>query len=138
MKYDRYSGDPKLYLDENGVDFDFRAGQPVMDQGLENHTLLSLFTAPGWVGNKFLPTDCQIGSDFEETCRAPINLKAISADIPNSAKRALKSDYFPHLAVSVTNPMNDRLSVTLSLGPGSMISADRKGLKWIAQAGGAT
>ena len=43
---DIFSGDPKIILTPYGANLDYEGGQPVMDQGMENQALLSLFTAP--------------------------------------------------------------------------------------------
>ncbi len=133
---DRYSGDPRLLLSEAGADLDYQGGQPTMDPGLENVALISLFTRPGWCGNVFLPQRSRIGSDFEEACAKPVTLQAISADIPNAAERALKSDLFPEIRVEVGNPQGHDLAVRVTLGPGRALTLDRRGMLWAAQAKG--
>lgn len=129
---DRYSGDPRIVLGPEGADLDYRGGQPVMDQGLENQALLSLFTTPGWVGNTLLPVERRVGSDFEETAAQAITLQGL-ADVANAAERALKSPFFPELAVAVTNPVGNRLAVAVTLGPGRTLGLTRVGLAWQAQ-----
>jgi phage gp46-like protein len=109
-------------------------GQPVMDQGLENMAMISLFTGQGWCGNLYLDPDEQIGSDFEATCRKSVTLQSITADIPNAADRALKSDYFPERVIAVTNPRSDWLHLAITLGPGNTITLDKRGMNWLAQA----
>ncbi len=133
MSSDRYSGDPRITLTQAGADMTFLGGQPVMDQGLENFVMISLFTSPGWCGNFYLAPEEQVGSDFELACRKPITLQSL-IDVQNAAMRALKSDYFPSLSVTVSNPRADWLHLDISLGPGSSVSLDRRGLNWIAQA----
>ena len=134
MTPDRFSGDPRHLLTPQGSDIDYEGGQPVMDQGLENQALISLFTRKGWFGNVFLPPAEQIGSDFEETCANPLTLTSINADIPNSAELALKSPLFPSIAVSVTNPQSWDIRIVITLGPGSSMTLDRRGMLWSAQA----
>lgn len=129
---DRYSGDPRVLVTSAGADLDYRGGQPVMDAGLENQAILSLFTRR-WCGNIFLPPASRIGSDFEDTCRGAITLEAVNADIPNAAERALKSDLFSSVAASVANPSGNDLRVMIKLGRG-VLSLDRKGMLWVAQA----
>lgn len=132
MKYDRYSGDPRLVLTQDGADLDYRGGQPVMDQGLENQALLSLFTAPGWWGNAMLPAERQIGSDFERVAAGPISLQTLS-DVERSVSRTLKSPLFPRVDVRVTNPVTNRLRIEIVAGGRSLV-LDRAGLLWQAQA----
>ena len=133
MTYDRYSGDPRLILTQDGADMAYLGGQPVMDQGLENMAMISLFTGPGWCGNLYLDADEQIGSDFEAACRKAITLAQLN-EIQNAAMRALKSDYFPECAVVVTNPRSDWVHLAITLGPGNTITADKRGTNWLAQA----
>ena len=133
MTYDRYSGDPKLYLTLAGWEIDYRGGQPVMETGLENFIIMSLFTRPGWCGNALLPPASQIGSDFLDACNQPVTLSALT-DIADAAERALKSPYFPSISVDVQNPQSDRLSITITVASG-VITLDRRGMAWIAQAG---
>jgi len=137
MIIDRFSGDPRLTLTPAGADLDFRGGQPIMDAGLENQILISLFTGEGWCGNVFLPPESRIGSDFEATARGTLTLAAL-ADIANAAERALASDYFPDLKVEVRNTVANHLDITITLGPGKVLTLNRKGLKWQAQASGRT
>jgi hypothetical protein len=129
---DRYSGDPRLTLSPAGADLTYRDGQPVMDAGLENYVLISLFTRPGWCGNVLLSPEKRIGSDFEEACAHPITLTSL-ADIANAAERALRSDYFPSVKVTVTNPRANWLSVVITLG-GRTLTLDRRGMLWAMQA----
>lgn len=133
MTPDRFSGDPRILIGPNGADFDYEGGQPIMDAGLENQALLSLFTRPGWCGNTYLPAAQQIGSDFEDTARQGITLATL-ADIGNAAERALKSNLFPQLAVTVSNPVSTNLRVVASFGPGQALTLDRRGMLWAAQA----
>jgi len=66
----QYDGDPKIIITESGADIEFRGGQPVMDRGLENAAIISLFTESGWVGNAFLKGRGEsIGSDFEKVSK---------------------------------------------------------------------
>jgi hypothetical protein len=132
MTYDPYSGDPRLTLSPAGADLTYRDGQPVMDAGLENYVLISLFTRPGWCGNLLLPPASRIGSDFEDACARSITLSAL-ADIANAVERALRSAYFPDIKVTVTNPRSNWLSIIITLGSGGVITLDRRGLLWEAQ-----
>jgi hypothetical protein len=48
VAYDRTQGDPKITMENDGADLVFRGGQPVMDSGLENAILISLFSGAEW------------------------------------------------------------------------------------------
>ena len=42
--FDRFQGDPRLVLTEEGSEIIWKGGQPVLDQGVENVVLIDLFT----------------------------------------------------------------------------------------------
>jgi phage gp46-like protein len=132
MSTDRYSGDPRIILTANGADLDYRGGQPVMDRGLENCILISLFTREGWAGNAFLPTERRMGSDYEKTCRGAITLSKL-ADVENSAERALSSKAFGTVKAEASNPTADHLNVEVSVGSGGALSLTRERSLWAAQ-----
>ena len=124
-----YDGDPKLYLGPNGANLCHKAGQPVMERGLENHALISLFTQQGWCGNVFLPPENHIGSDFEETCAGSITLSKL-ADIENSAVRALASKAFQKVDAEAQNPKSDNLRVEITVHGDRALSLTREGSLW--------
>lgn len=131
---DRYSGDPRLVLTDNGATLDYRGGQPVMDQGLENCALLALLVDEGWAGNVFLPPEARVGSDYLERCRRPITLSGL-ADIESAAERALQPvKAFGEISAEASNPRGDRVLVTINLGPGGALALEREGGLWRAQA----
>jgi phage gp46-like protein len=134
---DIFSGDPRLFLSENGSRLIFRGGQPVMDRGLENLALISLFTSRGWVGNTlFSDIDQQIGSDFEEAAKQPITLSMLN-DVAQAAERALDNPAFGNVTVTIENPNSNRLNVTILIEPPGQDSRalilSRNGDNWIAQ-----
>lgn len=133
MAFDRYSGDPRLILTENGSTLQYQGGQPVMDQGFENCSMISLLTSKGWCGNIFLPTINQIGSDYEEIARRPITLSGL-ADTENSAVRAMSSKVFGAVSAEASNPSGDQLSVNIQIGSGGSLSLTREKALWSAQA----
>lgn len=138
---DRYQGDPKLTLDENGADLVFKGGQPVMDQGLENAALISLHTREGWAGNLFFrkPAE-QIGSKFEDTLEEPITLSAFN-NVRNAAESALQWMIDTRLASTVvarvSNPTGQRIDTAVLIEPPSrdplVLLLTKNGLNWIAQ-----
>jgi uncharacterized repeat protein (TIGR02543 family) len=129
----RYEGDPKLYLTDDGAELNYEAGQPVMETGLENHAYISLFTQEGWCGNAFLPSENNVGSDFEKTCAGSISLSKL-ADIENSAARALASKAFPKVDAETLNPKSDNLRVKINVNGGGKYSLNREGALWKNQA----
>ena len=134
---DIFSGDPRLFLSKNGSRFIFKGGQPVMDRGLENLALISLFTGRGWVGNTlFSDIDQQIGSDFEEAAKQPITLSMLN-DVAQAAERALVNPAFGDVVVTVENPNSSRLNVIILIQPpgqdSKVLILNRNGDNWIAQ-----
>lgn len=135
---DIFSGDPYLTLGPNGSRLHYIGGQPVMDQGLENLAVISLFTKQGWPGNALITdTDQQIGSDFVEAANQPITLQSLT-DVEQAAVRALDSPAFGRVTATATNPESDRLNVKILIEPPGQDSATiiltRNGLNWQAQA----
>lgn len=138
---DRYQGDPKLTLDENGADLTFKGGQPEMDRGLENAALISLHTRPGWAGNVFFRKPSQqIGSKFEEAQRDPITLTAFN-NIRNAATVALQWMIDSGLASTVeartSNPTGKRTDTAVLIKPPTqdplILLESKNGLNWISQ-----
>jgi hypothetical protein len=135
---DPYEGDPKLILTENGVNMRFVGGQPVMDRGLENFALISLFTKPGWVGNFFIRDESEkIGTDFEKEAMETRTLSALRR-IENSAERALSNPLFEDIQVTVINPQSDFIDVTALLKPPNqdtkILKLSKNSANWINQA----
>jgi len=134
-----FEGDPKLILDKDGADLVYHDGQPVMDQGLENNALISLFTAPGWAGNILLADDQKIGSDFEAQARGTLTLSKLS-DIENAAERALSStvQQLTKNIAEVNNPIGNQLDMLLRLAPPgedvNLLLTSKNGLNWRSQA----
>jgi len=141
MAFDRFQGDPAIKLTPSGATMDFNGGQPVMDQGLENYQIISLFTKKGWWGNiLFENVNQKIGSDFEEI-RTIIDIQTIN-DYTDAARTALKSMKDSGLAksidINVTNPSNDFIKISILTTPPSKDITEllfiKNGLNWIQQA----
>ena len=135
---DIFQGDPKIDLTVEGSRLIFVGGQPVMDQGLENQALISLFTSKGWCGNSlFADVDQQIGSDFEKIASQPIT-RSMLIDLEKAAKKALEYPAFGKVDVIVRNPASTRLEVEITIAPpGKDIKTlllSRNGLNWQLQA----
>lgn len=135
---DIFSGDPYLTLGPNGSRLHYTGGQPLMDQGIENLILISLFSKQGWAGNTLIKdTDKQIGADFVEAANQPITITSLT-DVEQAAVRALDSPVFGRVTATATNPVSDRLVVRIRVEPPGQDSATiiltRNGLNWQAQA----
>ena len=125
-------GDPKLILTADGSTLQFTGGRPLMDRGLENLALISLFTGPGWVGNSLMKTP--IGSDFEQEANKPITRRSINA-VREAAVRALDSRLFGTVTVTVTNPTGHRLNVSILIErTGTALQLSKESDVWTYQA----
>jgi len=134
---DIFNGDPRLILTDDGATFDFKGGQPVMDQGLENLVLISLFTRKGWAGNVlFQDVKQKIGSDFEDTANQSITLSTLN-DVRQAGLLALDSEVFGDVEIEVTNPNSLTLRVVILIRPpvGDPFSLllVKNGTNWIFQ-----
>lgn len=141
MTIERFQGDPRIVIDEDGADLDFQAGQPVMDRGIENSVLLSLFTAADWVGNVLMdkPTQKYKGK-FLEAIDQPINASALT-DIRNAALADLnwmiETGLAAELDASVSNPQSNTLKVLIVVKPPTsdleVFLLTNNGLLWTSQ-----
>lgn len=140
MAYDRTQGDPKIAMLDDGADLVFLGGQPVMDSGLENAVLISLFSGAEWFGNAFAQPSARIESRFY-----PLTLKAITLSRLAELERAVKADLsslvaqgvIAEPAVRVSNPSGERLVVAITISPPGAetetILLSRYGANWSAQ-----
>jgi phage gp46-like protein len=133
-----FSGDPYITISENGSRLHFKGGQPVMDQGLENMVLISLFTRRGWAGNSlFRDLEQQIGSDFLDVAEQPTTLRNLS-DLEQSAIRALKSSVFGRVTATATNPESNIKKISILIEPpgqdSKTIILTKNGQNWQFQA----
>jgi phage gp46-like protein len=114
---DIFQGDPAIKLTKNGATLVYIGGQPVMDAGLENQALISLFTEKGWPGNYLFDDPAQqIGSDFEKLARGPITLSKLDR-IEKTAEAALKADIFGTVRVTASNPESWQTDVSILIEP---------------------
>lgn len=137
----QWQGDPRLVLTEDGATIEYRGGQPVMDSGLENAVLISLFTRTGWAGNAYIDDpDMQVGSDFEVACNRPITRTSLN-NVADSAKRALAWMLSKGLAREIgavaSNPVGQSIKVVITIlpptGPAMSLNLSRYSGNWTAQ-----
>lgn len=142
MTYDRFQGDPAVKITENGATMEFKGGQPIMDQGLENAAQISLFTKRGYWGNTLTQDENEkIGSDFEQI-RPVIDIETIN-DYTDDARVALQWMKTVGLAskidINVTNPRLDLISTSVLIYPPGVDTLTellfiKNGLNWLQQA----
>jgi phage gp46-like protein len=133
-----FQGDPYIVIENNGATFHYIGGNPIMDQGLENQALISLFTKQGWPGNFLYDNEAErIGSDFEELSRGPITLSKLAL-IEKSAENALAADIFGTVTATATNPESWIVSVNILISPPGgrefELNLVSNGQNWINQA----
>ena len=134
---DRTQGDPRLVLTENGSKIVYKGGQPILDQGVENLALISLFTRRGWAGNILFKDPLQkIGSDFVEAGLEPITLGSLN-NVRDAAVKALDHPLFGLVDVMVSNPTSYQTKVDIILKPPGedikTLTLVKNGLNWIVQ-----
>ncbi len=134
---DRFQGDPRLVLTENGAKLIFTGGQPILDAGVENLALISLFTMRGWAGNVlFEDPNQKIGSDFVTASRGAITLTSLNK-IRDAALKALTNPLFGSVEVEVTNPTSYQIKTDIVLKPPGedpqALTLLKNGINWIVQ-----
>ena len=142
-KFNYLQGDPALFLTNQGANIIFKGGAPVMDQGIQNAALISLFTKKGWWANLLTNEPSkQIGSDFQEQGKKPIvDILSIN-NIEQSADRALKwmkdTGFAGTIGVTAFNPNAQQTVVDALIQPvgqdAQELRVSSHGLNWQAQA----
>lgn len=127
-----YDGEPKIYLSESGSYLNFRAGQPVMDAGVENAIIISLYTSEGWAGNYLFNSEKKrIGSSFEKANLLPIT-KQYLLDRVDAANKALA--WLGNISIDVSNPTGNRIDYLIRVAPTIEILLTKNGINWREQA----
>lgn len=137
----QWEGEPRIVLTEDGATMEFKGGQPVMDTGLENAVLISLFTDEGWTGNAFQNDSvARIGSRFEQVAKGSITRTMLN-ETAQEAERALAWLVKEKIAGSIKATARNRsgfgVDVTIEIHPltGGVrtIVVSRYGQNWISQ-----
>jgi len=143
MIYNRFQGDPAVTITEDGAKMKFINGQPVMDQGLENAVLISLFTKKGYWGNALITEESKkIGSDVEVTALEPIvsiqSINNMTDAIDKALSWMVDTKLSQEIEITVTNPSSNNLRASIKITPPGRDSQTllflKNGLNWIAQA----
>jgi len=137
----RYSGDPLLSNNGNGITITFKGGQPVLDSGIYNAIILSLFFKP-WFMNSVIEDSLEhIGSEFTSYL---VN-NTITIGTLNTARNiALKSlswliseNIASEVDVRLRNPNGSVIQVLVLIKPPGKtiiaILATKYGLNWKLQ-----
>ena len=101
-----WDGEPKLCMTANGADWEIRGGQPVMDAGLENWALYSMFTKPGWWGNYAIKGPYRHGEDceFDDVTEQPLSRSSLIAGKINGAPFSNQTTCPPKADASTMTP----------------------------------
>lgn len=134
----RYSGDPLLSNNGSGIIITFKGGQPVLDPGIYNAIILSLFFKP-WFMNAVIEDSLEhIGSEFTTYL---VN-NTITISTLNTARNiALKSlswliseNIASEIDVRLRNPNGSVIQVLILIKPPGKtiiaILATKYGLNW--------
>lgn len=137
-----FDGEPKLIMTPDGTTIEINGGQPVMDAGLENAALISLFTDPNWWGNQYLDGEFRIDdADFSGIVSGPIT-RTTFVQAESEAKRALQWMVDKGIASEIEATVSNRsgtgvdLEVTVRAPTGTRetLALRRYGSNWIRQA----
>lgn len=135
-----FTGDPRIFINKNGASLKFIGGQPIMDAGLENAIIISLFTKKGYWGNLLeLDSNKQIGSDFEETANLPItigNLNKLQRVTEFTLKWLIDLGIAQSVVVNVSNTSGYKKDIEILINSGGItkILLSSSGKNWIFQA----
>ncbi len=134
---DIFDGDPLIIIGANGADFDFKGGQPAMDQGFINHVNIGLLTEPGWCGNDIEPiAERKVGSQYIGKVKEPITRQSL-LDSSKAAESDLQGDEFGKITPITTNPESQHVRTDILLQPPSneafVLRLLRTGQNWLSQ-----
>lgn len=137
MNKNRFEGDPKLIVNNEGWDLQYTGGQPLMDQGLENVVTIQILTKEDWIGNIFLTEKQKVGSDVRELSSGAITISKLN-DIRQALEKALDIDAFGDVEALVTNPVSSYVKLNILIKPPgrdiNQIIIEKNGQNWINQA----
>jgi len=134
---DLFDGDPYITIEEDGADFVFVGGQPIMDQGFENHVNIATLTEPGWWGNDLEPVASRkIESKYLGASRKPINRQML-LDTSKAAESDVSGDEFELVLANTVNRISQQVDTGILYTPTSRdaetLLLTRSGQNWISQ-----
>lgn len=138
----RYSGDPKVYMDGHGAYVKWVGGQTIMDSGIENAVTLGLLITPGWPGNVFIRDKKKhYGSKFVEANEQPVSISMLN-NVRAEGEKTLKEKMVDgglagDVSLTVTSPQSTRIktvvTVTMADGTEDELQFDKYGPNWSQQ-----
>lgn len=100
------TGDPKMFIDPDGLDLKFIDGLPVMENGLDNLIAISLGTEVGYAGNSAARNSAEfVGANFLVESQKSITLNQIKV-VEEAAEQSLSWMIDNGLASAITASMN--------------------------------
>ena len=113
---DKFQGDPKFFINENGSRFVWINGQPIMDQWLENEILHAIFT-PTWFGNSLFDSENEkFTSRLLETLDDVVTLESLN-NIRDAIEKAtnyiVETQKVKSIDVRVFNPRHNGITIEI-------------------------
>ena len=140
MNADIYEGDPLLNISIEGAEIVFSGaiGQPVMDQGIENFAMLSLFSPSFWEGNFYAKTtDERLESDYEDIAKLPTTVSNLELMRQETIKR-LSNSVFGDIESTINARLSNQKINNIVISPPSReplkLQLIQNGTNWIKQA----
>jgi len=141
FEIDRYQGDPKIFITNDGAEMSIQGGQPIMDGGLENSVGVSLLTEDGWYGNHLIDDLNQhVGSNFlkqaNEVVTVTMLVNLINA-ISNALQWMLNTNIVSKVTPKASNPEGKLILASVLIEPPGQDSQEllltKNGNNWIVQ-----
>ena len=141
FQIDRYQGDPKVFITNDGAEMVIAGGQPVMDGGLENAAQISLMTEEDWFGNYLIEDPNQhVGARFLNAVKKPVTLTML-VDSTNAITQAFQwmidSGIASNVDAIVKNPEGVILQAEALIEPPGndayRLLFLKNGINWIVQ-----
>lgn len=138
---DKFEGDPKVFITNDGAEMVVEGGQPIMDAGFENAVNISLLTKEGWYGNYLIADpDEHVGSRFIKESKKSITLSMlvkVSNAINNALQWMIDTGIISKVDPVVKNPSGAKLESEVTLEPPGQdiekLLLTNNGNNWIAQ-----
>lgn len=137
-----FQGDLALTVSVEGLTLTFRGGQPVLDRGLTNAVLQSLFFDPWFVNSIMDDSLYHIGSEFLQALQKPITVSNLSVARTIGLKALqwlIDEKAAAEIDVRIQNREGQTLQVLVMIKPPALppivLFATGYGLNWTYQIG---
>jgi hypothetical protein len=136
---DLFDGDPLITIGADGAEMEFKGGQPVMDQGFDNHVNFSLLTYSGhWSEDLETLEERKYKGLFLESAKKPVTRQSL-IDTDRAAELDVEGDEFGTVLAETTNPTSDSLRLEMTFTPPTgdlqKLLLERTGQNWVSLAG---